>query len=115
MSDIAKAQARRPASSVLRRRVIAAVSDFIAGTDRHDLIAAFSSDQFHLLIDQDHQVSIARRAASTTALYRLAMPLNRLELDTWAVDLGGSVRESALDEMAQTIVRSLDRPGWWVP
>ena len=115
MTDVAKAKARRPAGFALRTRVIAAINDFIAGKDRQDWIAAFASDQFHLLIDQDYQVSIEKRAASTTALFRLAIPLDRLELDPWAIDLGGSVRDTALDEVAQTVVRAVERPEWWVP
>lgn len=115
MADSAKAKSRRPAGFTVRTRVIAAITEFIAGRERRDWIAAFASDQFHLLIDDDYQVSIGRRTGSATALHPFSFPLDRLELDAWAVDLGGSVRDAALDQVAQAIVRTVERPDWWVP
>jgi hypothetical protein len=115
MAEVAKPTARRPTATELRSRIVAAIGEFIARNDRRDWLGAFSSDQFHLVIDDEYGVSITRRVPAATALLRLSLPLASLGLDPWAVELGGGVRDAALDVLAQAVVRAVDRPGWWVP
>jgi len=107
-------KARRPTSVELRARVAAAINEFIAGSDRQKWAAAFSSDQFHLVIDDEHKVTIAEMAVPTTALYLFSIPLGLLPLDPWAVELGGGVKDAALDVAAQSVVQAFKRPKWWV-
>ena len=75
MLNSANLKARRPTSVELRARVVAAIDEFIAGSNRREWVAAFSSDQFHLVIDDEHEVSIAEMAAPTAALYLFSIPL----------------------------------------
>jgi len=113
--ELAIAKARRPSSPELRTRVVAAINEVIARSTRDEWSAAFSSTTFHLVIDEEYHVSIAERAASTNALYLLSVPLGLLELDPWAVELGGGVKDAALEVAAQAVVRAVERPKWWVP
>jgi hypothetical protein len=115
MGEPTKSRARRPTSVELRVRVVAAMEKFIAGSKREEWVAAFSSNQFHLVIDDEYQVSIAKRAAPTTALLLFTVPLGLLGLDPWAVELGRGVKDAALDIAAQSVVRKLERGKWWVP
>ncbi len=115
MGEVTKAKARRPTSFELRRRVIAAIEKFITESERVEWHAAFSSHQFRLLIDDEFRVFIAEIAAPTDALYLFADPLRELGLDPWAVELGGGVKDAALDIAAESVVRTLERSKWWVP
>jgi hypothetical protein len=99
----------------MRARVIAAIDAFMARSERREWLAAFSSNQFQLLVDEEYRVSIGQRVAPATAPFLFAMPLGLLGLDHWAMELGGGVKDAALDEVAQTVVRALERPTWWVP
>jgi len=108
------AKARRPPSYELRSRVVAAIEEFIAGGERREWPPAFSSRQFHLVIDDDYRVSIAARAAPATDLFLFSVPLGLLGIDPWAVELGAGVRDAALDIAARTVARAFDRPKWWV-
>jgi hypothetical protein len=69
MGEVTKAKARRPTSFELRARVVAAIEKFIAGSEREEWHAAFSSYQFRLLIDDEFRVFIAEIAAPTAALF----------------------------------------------
>jgi hypothetical protein len=110
----ANLKARRPTSVELRARVVAAIDEFIAGSNRREWVAAFSSDQFHLVIDDEHEVSIAEMATPTAALYLFSIPLGLLPVDPWAVELGGGVKAAALDAAAQSVIQAFKRPKWWV-
>lgn len=54
-------------------------------------------------------------AAPTAALFLFSVPLGALRLDPWAVELGGGVKDAALDIAAQSVMRKLERSKWWVP
>jgi hypothetical protein len=115
MGEITKAKARRPTSFELRARAVAAIEKFIAGSKREEWVAAFSSHQFRLLIDDEFRVFIAELAAPTAALFIFSAPLRELGLDPWAVELGRGVKDAALDIAAQLVLRTLERSKWWVP
>lgn len=110
----ANLKARPPTSVELRARVVAAIDEFIAGSEREEWAAAFSSDHFHLVIDDEHKVSIAEMAVPTAALYVFSIPLGLLPVDPWAVELGGGVKDAALDVAAQSVIQAFKRPKWWV-
>jgi hypothetical protein len=107
-------KARRPTSFELRARVVAAIEEFIAGSEPRERVAAFSSNQCHLMIDDEYRVLIARRAASTTASFLFSVPLGLLGVDPWALELGEGVKDAALDAAAQSVIRVFERPKWWV-
>ena len=44
-----------------------------------------------------------------------SVPLGLLDIDPWAVELGGGVKDAALDGAAHAVVRAFERPKWWVP
>jgi len=115
MGEITKAKARRPTSFELRARGVAAIEKFITESERAEWLAALSSHQFRLLIDDQFRVFIAELAAPTAALFLFSDPLRDLGLDPWAVDLGGGVRHAAVDIAAESVVRKLERSKWWVP
>jgi hypothetical protein len=115
MGEVTKAKARRPTSFELRARVVAAIEKFIAGSEREEWHAAFSSYQFRLLIDDEFRVFIAEIAAPTAALFLFSAPLRELGLDPWAVELGGGVKDAALDIAAQSVLGKFERSKWWVP
>jgi hypothetical protein len=96
----------------LRSRVVAAVEKFIAESEREQWLAAFSSNQFHLVIDDEYRVAISQRAAPAIGLYLFSVPLRALKLDPWAVELGGGVKDAMLDDIAESVVRKSER---WVP
>ena len=112
MSELTKATVRPPTNAVLRSRVVAAIGEFIATAAREDWIRAFSSNQLRLAIDDEGHVSIADAQAISTRLF--SVPLGALDLDCWAVELGGAVRDAALDNIAQAVLRAFERPKWWV-
>jgi hypothetical protein len=105
-------KARRPTSFELRARVVAAIEKFIAGRERAELMRAFASDGFHILIDDESHVSIAEIAAIGPAFFSIS--LRTLGLDYWALGLGGGVKDAALDVAAQSVVQAFERPKWWV-
>ena len=112
MSELTKARARQPASYVLRSRVIAAIDEFIRSSERREWLQAFSSNQLRLAIDDKYRVSIARGEAIERGFF--SIPLGALDLDCWAIELGGGVKDAALDNVAQLVVRAFERPKWWV-
>ena len=115
MVELTKAKARRPTSFELRARVVAAIEKFITESEREEWLVAFWSYQFRLLIDNEFRVFIAEIAAPTAALFSFSAPLRELGLDPWAIELGGGVKDAALDIAAQLVVRTLERSKWWVP
>jgi hypothetical protein len=114
MAEI-KAKARKPTSVELRGRVVGTINEFIARSERRVWLAAFASDQFHLVVDDEYRISILKRAAGASALFLFSVPLQLLGLDPWAIELGGGVKDAALDLAAQAVVRAIERPNWWVP
>jgi hypothetical protein len=112
MSELTKARARQPASYVLRSRVIAAIDAYIKSSERREWLQAFSSNQLRLAVDEEYRVSIARGEAIATGLF--SVPLGALDLDCWAIELGGGVKDAALENAAQLVVRAFERPKWWV-
>jgi hypothetical protein len=112
MSELTKARAGQPASHVLRSRVIAAIEEFIKSSERREWLQAFASNQLRLAIDDEYRVSIARGDAIERGLF--SIPLGALDLDCWAIELGGGVKDAALDNVAQSVVRAFARPKWWV-
>jgi hypothetical protein len=76
MGEIAKTKARRPTSFELRARVVGAINEFIARSERQEWLAAFASDQFHLLIDDEYRVLIAEMAAIGSAVFYIPLDLN---------------------------------------
>jgi hypothetical protein len=115
MVERAKAKSRRPTSFELRKRVVAAINEFIAGCERREWVTSFSSTQFHVAIDDEYRVSIGMRASPTSASFLFSVPLGLLGLDPWAVELGGGVRDAALDIAAQSVLQKFERSKWWVP
>jgi hypothetical protein len=101
-------------SSPSRARVVAAIEEFIAGSKREEGLAAFSCDQFHLLIDDEYRVLIAEMVLPAAALFLFSVPLGVLGLDPWAVELGGGVKHAALDIAAESLLRKFERSKWWV-
>ncbi len=89
MAEVTKAKGRRPTSFELRARVVAAIEKFITEIERKQRDAAFSSNRFHLVIDDEYWVAISERAAPAIGLYLFSVPLRVLNLDLWAVGLGG--------------------------
>ena len=112
MSELTKARAGKPASQVLRSLVIVAIEAFIRGSERREWLQAFASNQLRLAIDEEYRVSIARGEAIERGSF--SIPLGALDLDCWAIELGGGVRDAALDNVAQLVVRAFARPKWWV-
>ena len=84
---------------------MAAINAFIAAHARDEWRGAFASTRFNLVIDDEYRVAIGERAASTNALFLFSVPLGLLELDPWAVELGGGVKDAALEVAAQAVVR----------
>ena len=115
MSELVKSKVGWPAAVELRIRVAAAINEFLGTNDRRDWVTALASDQFHLIIDEAYEVSIVRRAptAAPPALY--FVPLAALALDPWAIELGGGVKDVAIEVVAQSVVRAVHRPDWWIP
>lgn len=104
--------AKRPWGYELRARIVAALEKLIAKCDRHQLIFAFSSNRFHLVIDEHYQVYIAQREAIPPGAF--STPLGELGLDTSAIELGGGPMHAALENAAQTALAKFGRPEWWV-
>jgi hypothetical protein len=48
----------------------------IARSERQEWLAAFASDQFHLLIDDEYRVLIAEMAAIGSAVFYIPLDLN---------------------------------------
>lgn len=115
MVELVQSRARRLSSPELRTRVIAAINQFIAASERERWRVAFTSTTFHLAIDDEYRVSIWERSASSNALFLFSVPLGLLDIDPWAVELGGGVKDAALDGAAHAVVRAFERPKWWVP
>jgi len=112
MSELTRARALQPASHVLRARVVAAIGKFIAKSEPREWLRAFSSNQLRLVIDDEYRVSIAGGNAIATGSF--SVPLGALDLDCWAIELGGGVKDAALENVAQAVVRAFERPKWWV-
>jgi hypothetical protein len=113
--EVRKGKARRPTVIELRARIVAAIETFIIQGRRDKWHSGLSSHEYRLLIDDEYKVSIAKIAAPATALFLFSDPLVELGLDPWAVELGGAVRDAALDMGAESVVRKLERGKWWVP
>ena len=105
-------RAKRPWGYELRSRIAGALEKLITKCDRQQLIFAFSSNRFHLVIDEHYQVYIARREAIPPGSF--SAPLAELELDTSAIELGGGAMRAALENAAQTALAKFGRPEWWV-
>jgi hypothetical protein len=115
MQEVVRPKARRPAAVEFRIRIVTAIDEFLVSGNRRDWLIAQASDQFHLVIDEAYEVSIVRRAPVTGAAVLYFVPLAALGLDPWAIELGGGVKDVALDVAAQAVVRAVHRPEWWVP
>jgi hypothetical protein len=115
MAEATKARPRRPTLIEIRARVVAAIERFIAENAREAWHAAFASDRFRLLVDDDYAVIIAEMAAPTASLFLFSLALVELGLDPWAVELGGGVKNAALEIAADSVMRKLERSKWWVP
>ena len=110
MGEITKAKISRPTPTELHARVVAAIEKFIAMSKGQEWHAAFSSEQYQLLMDDRYQLFISQIATSTADMFLFAVPLAELRLDPWSVELGGGVKEAALDMAAESVVRKLERP-----
>src|SRR5579872_2862923 len=113
MANIATPKVRRPSAIELRNRVVAALDGLFARYNRQDWRAVLSSEELHLVIDDEYRAWVTTPPAAVAPLFSL--PLASLGLDPWAVELGGGVKDAAFDVLAQAVARAVDRPGWWVP
>jgi hypothetical protein len=105
-------RAKRPWGYELRARIAVALEKLITQCDRQQLIFAFSSNRFHLVIDEHYQVYVARSEAIPPGSFSAL--LGDLELDTSAIELGGGAKRAALENAAQTALAKFGRPEWWV-
>jgi hypothetical protein len=76
MVELINAKARRPTSFELHKRVVGVINEFIARSERQEWLAAFASDQFHLLIDDEYRVLIVEMAAIGSAVFYIPLDLN---------------------------------------
>jgi hypothetical protein len=113
MEGDATPRAKPPWGYELRSRIAAALEKFVAECDRQQLISAFSSsNQLHLVIDEQYQVYIVQREA--IPLGSISAPLRELELDTSAIELGGGAKRAALENATEAALAKFGRPKWWV-
>jgi hypothetical protein len=115
MAEATEAQAHPPTGIEMRMRIVAAVEQFISERSRDEWRAALSSHKFHLVIDDGYMVSVAPTASPIAGPFLFADPLAELRLDAWAVELGGGVKDAALDTAAESALRKMARAIWWVP
>ena len=60
-------------------------------------------------------MSVAQIASPIAGPFLFSDPLAELGLDAWAVELGGGVKDAALDMAAESALRKMARAIWWVP
>src|SRR5258707_11716935 len=112
MGEDATPRAKRPWGYELRSRIAAALEKLIAECDRQQLISAFSSNRLHLVIDEHYQVYVVQSGAIPSG--SVSAPLEELDLDTSAVELGGGAKRAAIENAVQTALTKFGRPEWWV-
>ena len=115
MAEATEVQAHRPTGIEMRMRIVAAVEQFMSERSHDEWRAAFSSHKFHLRIDDGYRVSVAQIASPMAGPFLFSDPLAELGLDAWAVELGGGVKDAALDMAAESALRKMARARWWVP
>jgi hypothetical protein len=107
MAEPTNAKFPRPTVIELRTRVVAAIETFIIERTSDEWLVALSSNEYRLLVDDGYRVSIKKIAAPAAAMYLSSDALREIGLDPWVVELGGRVKDAALDLAAESVVRKL--------
>jgi uncharacterized membrane protein YhaH (DUF805 family) len=88
----------RPSNRILASWVADTIDNFITS----DGVSEFSSNRFHLVIDEEYRMLISEPRLAENAL--VSVPLNALNLTLDAVREGGSVRHVAVDRAANSLI-----------